>query len=375
MAEYADVLIVGAGPAGLATAIAVRLKGLSVTVADSRRPPIEKACGEGLLPEGVAALSFLGIHLNSNVLNSNVAFPVAGIRFCDETSSATGKLPQGAVSFGLRRTVLHSLLLQRAHEVGVSFRWGTRVSDCTTNTARLDGAPVGFRWLVGADGQKSNVRKWAALGPRSVRSSRFGFRRHFTIAPWSNFVEVYWGHRCQIYVTPTGSCELCVALLASDPQMRIAQALPQFPELVARLHHAQPLTTELGGVTTLDQFGKVARGNAALVGDASFTVDGITGQGLSLAFQQALHLSDALATENLAAYEVAHRALIRAPARMARLLLLLARHNWLRRRTLRILAKNPNLFASLLSSHSDKTVSHHAEPIEVLDQPCQVLRA
>jgi flavin-dependent dehydrogenase len=370
VAENADVLVVGAGPAGLATAIAVRLKGLSVTVADSRRPPIEKACGEGILPEGVAALSSLGIHLDSNV-----AFSIAGIRFWYDSATATGKLPQGAVSFGLRRTVLHSLLVQRAHEVGVSFRWGTRVSDCTANSARLDSAHFNFRWLVGADGQKSNVRKWATLGPRSVRSSRFGFRRHFAIAPWSNFVEVYWGNRCQIYITPTGPREVCIALLASDPQMRIAAALPQFPQLAARFDNARPLTAELGGVTTLERFGKVARGSTALVGDASFTVDGITGQGLSLAFQQALHLSDAIAGKNLAAYEIAHCYLVRAPARMARFLLLLARHNWLRRRTLRILANNPSLFASLLSSHSGKTASHHAAPIEVLDRSRQVLRA
>jgi flavin-dependent dehydrogenase len=120
VAENADVLIVGAGPAGLATAIAARLKGLSVTVADARRPPIEKACGEGLLPEGVAALSRLGIQLNSDV-----AFPIAGIRFCDEVSSASGKLPHGSASFGLRRTTLHALLLQRvwAARILISAGW------------------------------------------------------------------------------------------------------------------------------------------------------------------------------------------------------------------------------------------------------------
>ena len=157
--------------------------------------------------------------------------------------------------------------------------------------------------------------------------------------------------------------------------MRIANALPQFPQLAARLNNAQPLTTELGGITTLEQFGKVARGKAALVGDASFTVDGITGQGLSLAFQQALYLSDAITAENLAAYEIAHRKLVGAPARMARLLLFLARHDPVRRITLRTLAKNPSLFTRLLSSHSGSTAAHRIAPIEVLDHECQVLSA
>jgi flavin-dependent dehydrogenase len=361
VAENADVLIVGAGPAGLATAIAARLKGLSVTVADARRPPIEKACGEGLLPEGVAALSRLGIQLNSEV-----AFPIAGIRFCDEMSAASGRLPHGSASFGLRRTTLHALLVQRANEVGVRFRWGTRVSDCAPNSG----------WLVGADGQKSVVRKYANLGPRRLRSSRFGFRRHFAVAPWTNFVEVYWSRRFQIYVTPTGAGEVCIALLASDPQMRIETALPQFPELAERLRGAQPLTPELGGVTMLERFGKVARGRTALVGDASFTVDGISGQGLSLAFQQAIHLGEALASENLASYEIAHRKIVTRPARMARLLLLLGRNEWLRRTVLRVLAKHPNLFAKLLSVHaSESAAPQSTKPGGICDVGCQVLRA
>jgi flavin-dependent dehydrogenase len=358
--ENADVLVVGAGPAGLATAIAARLNGLSVTVVDARRPPIEKACGEGLLPEGVAALSQLGIQLNSEV-----AFPIAGIRFCDEMSTASGKLPHGSVSFGLRRTTLHTLLVQRANEVGVRFRWGTRVSDRAPNSA----------WLVGADGQKSIVRKCANLGPRRLHSSRFGFRRHFAVTPWTDFVEVYWGHRCQIYVTPTGSGEVCIALLSSDPQMRIETALHQFPALADRLHGAQPLTAELGGVTMLERLGKVARGRAALVGDASFTVDGITGQGLSLAFQQAIHLGEALASENLASYEIAHRKVVTRPARMARLLLLLDRNEWLRRTVLRVLAKHPSLFAKLLSVHASESAALQSiKPRDICDVGCQVLR-
>ena len=57
-----DVLVVGAGPAGLATAISCAQAGLSVTVAEPRTGPIDKACGEGLMPAAVARLAALGVH-------------------------------------------------------------------------------------------------------------------------------------------------------------------------------------------------------------------------------------------------------------------------------------------------------------------------
>ena len=56
-----DVFVIGGGPAGLATAIAARRRGLSVVLADGAVPPIDKPCGEGLMPDGVAALNHLGI--------------------------------------------------------------------------------------------------------------------------------------------------------------------------------------------------------------------------------------------------------------------------------------------------------------------------
>ena len=42
---------------GLATAIALRGRGFSVTVADPAQPPIDKACGEGLMPDALASLA------------------------------------------------------------------------------------------------------------------------------------------------------------------------------------------------------------------------------------------------------------------------------------------------------------------------------
>ena len=61
MTSYdADLLIAGGGPAGLASAINARQHGLSVIVAEPRDSPIDKACGEGLMPGGLAELASLG---------------------------------------------------------------------------------------------------------------------------------------------------------------------------------------------------------------------------------------------------------------------------------------------------------------------------
>lgn len=369
MATGAEVLIVGAGPAGIATAIAASQKGLRATVVDARKPPIDKPCGEGLLPEGVSALQHLGIWLDSSV-----AFPIAGLRFSDDASSAGGRITRGA-AFGLRRSALHDLLVRRALEVGVTFRWGTRVTQLNPSSARLDGALFPFHWLVGADGQKSMIRKWSGLGPRRARSARFGFRCHYAIAPWSDFVEVYWGERCQIYVTPTGADEINVAVLTSDPKMRVERALQHFPVVVRHLGDARRISEDSGCQTVLEYPRSVAHGNVALVGDASFSVDGITGQGISLALQQALRLGEALATDDLAPYRVAHGQLIKEPAHMARLLLLLDRQAWLRRKALRMFAANPKFFARIVSSHANCPKPAPIRASEMFDLGWQVLRA
>ena len=349
MRAHTDVIIIGAGPAGIATAIAANQRGFRTVVFDARTPPIDKPCGEGLLPQGIASLGELGIHLNSNL-----AVPIAGIRFAGGESAAYAKFP-GAPGFAMRRVRLHQLLVERAIEAGVTFEWNTRVTKIDSHQVTAGNLQIPYTWLVGADGQNSLVRKWSQLGPVRTSGKRFGFRQHFRVRSWPNYVDVFWGRNCQMLATPTAADEVCVSVLSRDAGFRISEALPQFPELARRLRDATPVTRELGNATSLNQLAAVARGRVALVGDASGSVDAITGHGLSLAFHQAIFLAEALERGSLAHYESAHRKMAVMPALMSRLMLVMDKHSWIRRKTLRLFQNMPELFARLLSLHSGAT--------------------
>jgi menaquinone-9 beta-reductase len=365
----ADVLIVGAGPAGIATAIAASQKGLHAILVDARKPPIDKACGEGLLPEAVASLSRIGIDLYPPN-----AVPFSGIRFTDQDSTASATFPKGC-AFGLRRTRLHRLLVERAERTGVSILWGTRVSRIESSGVHTDQGFIPSRWIVGADGLRSSIRKFAKFNAFRQVHSRFGFRRHYCVAPWTDLVEVHWGDRCQMILTPTGAQEICISFLTSDPQLRIERALNQFPEVAGRLRGAEAASTEIGSPTSVGRARSVTKGNVALVGDASCTVDGVSGQGLSLAFQEAVALADALAGEDLASYECAHRRITGKAIRMAQLMLLMDRSAWIRRKALRLFASQPAIFSKIIAIHAGEPSAEALKARVVFDLGWQVLRA
>src|ERR1035437_1124211 len=207
-----DLFVIGGGPAGLATALAARRRGLDVTLADSSVPPIDKACGEGIMPDGLAAARSLGLDL---------------------------------------------------HAAGVRLAWGVRVSGIAPEGVIADDRLVRARWIAGADGGNSPVRRWAGLDASHHESRRFGFRRHYAVAPWSQYMEIHWGDGCQLYITPIASTEVCVVLISRDHRLRLEDALPGFPEVERRLSAAAPTNLERGGVTASRRLNAVHRGNEA----------------------------------------------------------------------------------------------------------------
>lgn len=340
-----DVAIVGGGPAGLAAAIAIQQEGLSVALFESRHPPVDKPCGEGLMPDGREALARLGVSLSSEE-----GFPFRGIRFTNGATNVKADFPNGT-AIGVRRTILHSRLAARAEAAGVQLFWDVPVTGIDDGIIRCGSRETRCNWIIGADGHGSFVRRWAGLGACSREKLRFAYRCHYAVQPWSDYMELHWAAECQIYVTPVARTEVCVVVMSSDRTIRTADALRCVPELHSRLAAAPAPLMERGAITSTRTLRRVFRDRIALVGDASGSVDAITGEGLCLSFRHATAIAHALKTTNLRLYGEQHRALARRPMFMADFMLLLSNRSRLRGRAVTALSRRPQIFEKMLAMH------------------------
>lgn len=347
-----DVFVVGGGPAGLAAGIAARNLGFRVIVADGAAPPITKACGEGLLPDTLAALQDLGVEFGQSE-----GYALHGICFEDDSTSVRAEFPVGQ-ALGIRREILHQRMLERAIDCGVDFLWNTPIVGLFQEGVVTGTDRIRARWVIGADGSRSRIRRWSGLDRIAFRGKRFAFRQHFRAKPWTDAVEIHWAERTQAYVTPVARDQICVAIISSTLQrstQRVGQALQSFPKLARRLKGACVASAERGAVTGKLELKTVYSSNVALIGDASGGIDAVTGEGLCLSFRQATALADALAAGNLANYQAAHRRLSRRPRLMEKLLLLMDRQSVVRERALRAMEAAPHLFKHMLAYHVGMT--------------------
>lgn len=313
----ADVLVVGAGPAGAAAACFLADAGHRVVLLDRRRFPREKPCGEGILPAGVDVLREIGI---AGAIAADGGQAFGGIRYhAPDGRTAVGAFPAGASGLGVRRAVLDRALLEAARSrkgVTVVERFAVRAllqDERGAVTGVTDGERA-FRapLTIGADGTHSIVRTCAGLdGPPTARRA---VRMHFRVPDGivEPLVDVYVGHGGEVYVTPVGPDEIGVALLveggfpkaatgadatrvARSGERRIREALAARGGIARRLAAAPAASTPMAAVGT----GTTARRSLAdgllLLGDAAGAPDPITGMGISFALRCARGLPDALA--------------------------------------------------------------------------------
>jgi len=291
-----DLLIVGGGPAGLATALHARRLGLSVIVAEPRESPIDKACGEGLMPGGLAQLTSLGV--------DPAGLPFHGIAYVSEHRRAQARFRTGP-GRGVRRTTLHAALAARAKEEDTEWI-GARVTSVKQDVHGVAAAGVRARWLVAADGLHSSVRRAVGIPATAGTPRRYGVRWHFRVRPWSELVEVHWSRWGEAYVTPVEPDLVGVSILS-----RGQPELAWFPRLSQHLHGAGCGPARGCGPLRQVVSRRVA-GRVLLVGDAAGYEDALTGEGISLAVKQAAAAVAAIADDTPAAYEAAWQRITRS---------------------------------------------------------------
>ncbi len=290
-----DILVAGAGPAGLATALFAARKGMDVTVVDPRAgspSPIDKACGEGLMPGAVTALRGLGVEPPGREFR--------GIAYFDGKHSAESFF-RSESGVGARRTDLHSALLSAVAAAGIPVL-AERVGAIGQRENSVSAAGLTARYLVAADGLHSPIARSLGLDVAPGRNRRrWGVRRHFAVAPWSDLVQVHWSDSSEAYVTPVGPRLVGVAVLSSD-RASFDEQLARFPVLADRLAGTEGGPVRGAGPLRRRTSRRVA-GRVLLTGDAAGYVDALTGEGIAVSLACARSLVDCVAAGRPAHYE------------------------------------------------------------------------
>jgi flavin-dependent dehydrogenase len=333
-----DLLVAGAGPAGAATAIRAALSGLSVVVVEPRAAPIDKACGEGIAHSAVEYLGRLGVELAGR--------PFHGIRYLDADHQVDARFDAGP-GLGVRRTTLHQALVDRLTSLDVPIV-DRRVGPIIQNTTSVTAAGYTARYLAAADGLHSGIRRQLGLASPATGEVRRGLRRHFSVSPWTDLVEVYWSGLGEAYVTPVADDLVGVAVLTSA-RGTFDSHLDAFPALERRLQGACPANAVMGAGPLRQRVRARVAGRVLLVGDAAGYVDALTGEGIAVALRTSAELVRCVEQDRPEDYEAAWRRVSRECRLLTGSLLWARNRSLLAPRIVPAAALLPGLYARIVN--------------------------
>ena len=332
-----DLLVVGGGPAGLATAVYGAKAGLEVVVVERRSGPIDKACGEGLMPHTLRHLERLGVHPYGR--------PLRGISYRDGNRHVDAPFKRGT-GRGVRRTVLHGALLDAATGAGVRICNG-EVGEVSQDATSVRAGRLRARYVAAADGLHSPIRRSLGLEQPSPGPRRWGIRRHVQVAPWSDHVEVHWAPGAEAYVTPIADDCVAVAVLKSS-RGGFDCHLKEFPALRDRIDR-RPHEPDRAAGPLRQRVSSRTAGRVLLVGDAAGYVDALTGEGLGLAFGAAELLVNCVIADRPADYDRRWRQMTRRYRMLTAALLRASSYPLARARIVPAAAAMPSVFTGVVN--------------------------
>ena len=383
-----DVVIVGGGPAGAATAIHLARAGFDVCVLDRARFPRDKACGEFLSPAATPLLEDLGVR---DAIDAAGAKRLDQVRIFGGDQRVDLAFPTDADAppwgYALSRRKLDPILVDAARSAGAEVREGVRVDDLTLDRGRVTGVTtrgangerrsLRSRLVVGAGGRNCPVARALGLQRRSRR------RRIDLLAHWSAD-----GHapeaKCELHVGRSGyvaaapveggylnvNCVVPQATLqrSPDPTLVYDDMLRRHPSLARWIvgERAEPVvTTDITPLTTM----RATADGALLVGDSALFLDPFTGQGIYLALASA-SLAAGVATRalstgtvdraTLAGYDRLRAREFRAKRRVSVAIQRIIDRPWLTRRVILALRRNRELADTLAAVTGDMMPADHA---------------
>ena len=351
-------MVVGGSVAGSITARELGRRGLRVLLLEKGRHPRPKACGEGLLPHGVAALAEMGLAFPGH--------PVRGLRYVSpggETAEADFPAGPGMV---VRRDRFDAFLFDAAA--------GTPNVTALAGTA-YDPQRWEAEWVVGADGLHSRFHGRDGFRVARPRTERVGLSTHvrgLEVDP--ERVEVIFHATGEVYLAPSADGEALVACLyrsaALPPgpanEARVLDTLRSLPVLRGRLGALSFTTPVLGAGPLGLSVTPAAAGGTLLVGDASGAPDPVVGEGMSLAILSARAAAAAIAEGRPEAYRAERRRLGDGADWVAGWILRASRHTRLADRVVAALRRRPETFAALLEVVSGERPRRDVRLVDLL---------
>lgn len=346
------IAIIGGGPIGLYTALVLANKGHTVDLYEKKSWPVNKVCGQGIMPSGIHCLKKVGITFNEG----QDCRSFQDITYINKQTIVTGHLTNSGI--GVERVILSQKLYEKAvNNKNISLHSMSTVkvienlksnASIKVNTQYIKS----YRKVIVCDGLNSPTRKDLNNILQRKDDSRLGARFHIDMPPWSKEIEVYWSNGVEAYITPVNDHRVEIAFLWFKDSVSQRTNLKEylidlFPDLKRRIRSYTP-DLDFKGYGPFKLLSKKMKIDSVIfIGDAYRFLDGITGEGLSLGMRSADLICESINRPSiLSLFKI--KLMYLKYEYITKLALSLSRRPKLRNILFKLIAKRPQLFNSII---------------------------